>query len=251
MTKLHAKFRSIPSINLLRMPETPISLCFLVTRGPKLGKNRISTECGHDTFACQISGHSFHVFSSECPETPITLIFLHTIGLKLGQYWRKSNYFWKWSGYIIMPPFRPFLPCILFRMPGNPNFTKFVGHQRTKIGPVLAKTESFLEVVSLSMPYFLPFLLCVLLRMLRNVTGPTNRCTYVLTLTNVMSPSDFCIRDKKLSLKHQTSPLTISHFPWQAAADIMSHPSPRWDPQLAQPHSSSCTPLLWPRDPSH
>ena len=105
------------------------------------------------------------------------LHFLHTIGLKLGQYWRKSNYFWKWSGYIIMPPFRPFLPCILFRMPRNPNFTKFVGHQRAKIGPVLAKIESFLEVVSLSMPYFLPFLLCVLLRMLRNVTGPTNRCT--------------------------------------------------------------------------
>ena len=89
---LHAKFQAIPSMQFLGMPETPISLRFLPSRGPKL------------------------------------------------------NQFWTWPWYTCMPNFKPFFPCVLLRMPGNPNYTKFFGHQRTKIRPILTKIESFLEV---------------------------------------------------------------------------------------------------------
>ena len=37
----------------------------------------------------------------------------------------KSNQFWRWSGYISMPNFRPFLPCVLLRMHKIPNLTCF------------------------------------------------------------------------------------------------------------------------------
>ena len=69
---------------ILRMPENPISLCFSATREPKLGQNWINSECCHDTIACQISSHSFHVFS-QCPETPISLGFFYHQRAKTGQ----------------------------------------------------------------------------------------------------------------------------------------------------------------------
>ena len=53
---------------LLRSPK-PKFVNFLPPKG-----NRISSECGHATRACYISGHSFHLSSPECTETPITLI---------------------------------------------------------------------------------------------------------------------------------------------------------------------------------
>ena len=101
---------------------------------------------------------------------------LHKVlGLLEGQNLPKSNNFWRCSGCISIPHFRPFLPCIFLRMSRNLNFTKFFGHQKTQIGPVPAKIVSFLEVVRIhqqfSMPHFGSFLQCVLFRMLENFTG--------------------------------------------------------------------------------
>ena len=61
----------------------------------------------------------------------------------------------------------------------HPNFTKLFGHQKTEIGSVQAKIESYL----ISMPHFRPFRPCVLLGMFGNITERT--------LTNAMPPSDF------------------------------------------------------------
>ena len=56
-------------------------------------------------------------------------------------YWPKSIYIWRWSGYISMPHFRPFLPWVLLRMPRKSYFTIFFGHQKAEIGPVVAKNR--------------------------------------------------------------------------------------------------------------
>ena len=34
--------------------------------------------------------------------------------------WPKFNQLWRWSGWISMPNFRPFLSCVFQKMPGNP-----------------------------------------------------------------------------------------------------------------------------------
>ena len=80
MKHLHVKLLTNPSKRLRRRPRSPIplSLFFLATRWLKLDQNLISSGCGHDTLACQISCYSFHVVSSKYPETPITLSSLAT-----------------------------------------------------------------------------------------------------------------------------------------------------------------------------
>ena len=50
----------------------PISLghnCDQVGKATDRAQNRIMTGYGEDTYAYQISGHCFHVFSVKCPET--------------------------------------------------------------------------------------------------------------------------------------------------------------------------------------
>ena len=54
-------------------------------------------------------------------------VFLTTREPKLGQYLPKSTYFWKWSGYISMPHFTPYLPCVLLGMPRNPKYGRTGG----------------------------------------------------------------------------------------------------------------------------
>ena len=41
------------------------------------------------------------------------------------QIWLVSQKFWRWSGYISMPKFRPFLPCVLQNMSGSCKFGLF------------------------------------------------------------------------------------------------------------------------------
>ena len=53
----------------------------------------------------------------------------------------RESHVWMWSGYNSMPDFRLFFPCILFRMPRIPNFTKFFGPQRDETGLILTKIE--------------------------------------------------------------------------------------------------------------
>ena len=68
----------------MHWPETSYLICFtksklhqfqLIKGAPKggnsrkCGQNLIGSEDGQDTLACQISGHSFHVFSRKCAET--------------------------------------------------------------------------------------------------------------------------------------------------------------------------------------
>ena len=41
---------------------------------------------------------------------------------KINRLWTISNQFWRWSGYISMPNFRPFLPCVLLWICGTTKF---------------------------------------------------------------------------------------------------------------------------------
>ena len=199
------------------MLEKTISLRFF-------SQNRISSECCHkwesDILACQISGHDFHVLSSEYPEMSTTLSFLVTRGLKLGQYWPKKTNFWRWSGYTNMPHFRPFLPCILFKMPRNPNLTKSFGHRRPNVGRYQSKyNNSWRWSRYINMPHFRLFLPCVLLRMFGNLTGQMDRLTYICKdgwtdVDQSYIPSDFVGRDER-------ERLSLSAF-W-GTADIGVH----------------------------
>ena len=62
--------------------------------------------------------------------------------LKINRPWPRTNQFWRWSRYISMQNFRPFPPCVLQEIPGNPKFDPF--HQ-VKIVPKLqqGKSEGF------------------------------------------------------------------------------------------------------------
>ena len=51
--------------------------------------------------------------------------------------WPRTNQFWRWSRYISMQNFRPFPPCVLQDMPGNPKFDPFY---KVKIVPKLEKS---------------------------------------------------------------------------------------------------------------
>ena len=61
-----------------------------------------------------------------------------------------------------MPNFRPFLPCVLLRIPQNPKYTKFFGHQMVGLGQYWSKSNNFWRWSGyISMPYFGPFLPCI------------------------------------------------------------------------------------------
>ena len=68
--------RHLPPGVLQTMPEIPNMTSFKVKVASKGGKstdrdhNRISSEGGQGTWACKISGHSFHGFSGKYPEPP-------------------------------------------------------------------------------------------------------------------------------------------------------------------------------------
>ena len=91
MIHLHAKFRTIPSMQFLR-----ITLCFVVTTGPKLGPYWLKSKYHFWRWSGYTSMPHlgpFHSFSLECSETLISLSFLDTRRPKSGQYRPKSNRF--------------------------------------------------------------------------------------------------------------------------------------------------------------
>ena len=97
------------------------------------GQNLFSSGGGQDTPACQISGNCWKSSADNArkPEIwPASLSKKNVAKIrKIKRPWLKSNQFWRLLGYIIMPNFRPFLPCVLIT-PGNSNstcFTKFFG----------------------------------------------------------------------------------------------------------------------------
>ena len=143
----------------------------LASGGTKLGQHwpkSIISGSFQDTSACHISGHSFHAFSLECSETPISLSFLGHQRAILA----KLNKFWRWSGYISMPHFKTFLPCILLRIS-----LCFLAIRRLKLGQCQPESNNFWWWSGyISRLHFGAFLLCILLRMLGNlpVTGQTD-----------------------------------------------------------------------------
>ena len=52
----------------------------------------------------------------------------------------RTNQFWRWSRYISVQNFRPFPPCVLKEMPGNPKFDTF---HKVKIAPKLEKSTDW------------------------------------------------------------------------------------------------------------
>ena len=91
-----AKYQGIPSMH------SGISWKFKLTHFMKLNFTKImkidSSECGQDTLACWISGHSFHAFSWKCWETPDFTFFTNVLAcetLKFGG--------WSWKRYILFP----------------------------------------------------------------------------------------------------------------------------------------------------
>ena len=56
---------------------------------------------------------------------------------KINRPWPQTNQFWRWSRYISMQNLRPFPPCILREMPGNPKFDPF---HKVKIAPKFDKS---------------------------------------------------------------------------------------------------------------
>ena len=73
----HAKYQGISTMVLQEMSgNLKFDPVFLVKIEPKLQKstnhnhNLVSTECGQQTSACNILGHSLHAFSEKCLETP-------------------------------------------------------------------------------------------------------------------------------------------------------------------------------------
>ena len=103
-------------------PETPFTLSVLATRGPicaNTGQNRLFWGGGHDESACHNSDHSFNVLSLEYPPPPPPPPLNKFFWPPEGRNWANIEYFWRWLGYISMPHFGPFLPCVLHRMLAN------------------------------------------------------------------------------------------------------------------------------------
>ena len=70
-------------------------------------------------FCFPFSDHPFHVFTRKFLEPPNLIHFVKskcTKSRKISRPWLKSHQFWRWSWYTCIPDFRPFFPCILFRM---------------------------------------------------------------------------------------------------------------------------------------
>ena len=64
--------------------------------------------------------------NAQKPQTSPILLSQKTAKImKTNRPWPKSNQFWRWSGYINMPNYRPFLLCVLQIMFGNPKFDLF------------------------------------------------------------------------------------------------------------------------------
>ena len=60
--------------------------------------------------------------------------------------WLKSNHFWMWSGYISIPNFSTFLPCVPKEMPGNCKFDLF--HLVTVLPKSVKSTDCDQDVIS-------------------------------------------------------------------------------------------------------
>ena len=58
---------------------------------------------------------------------------------KINRPWPSTNQFWRWSRYISVQNCRPFPPCVLREMPGNPKFDPF---HWVKIVPKLEQDKS-------------------------------------------------------------------------------------------------------------
>ena len=82
-----------------------------------------------DTSACQIAGHSFNASSTKCIENtqiwPISISQICAKLMKINRPWPLSNHCWRWLGYKCMTNFRPFLPCIQYKIPRNHKFLPF------------------------------------------------------------------------------------------------------------------------------
>ena len=107
---------------------------WLVKFLPKWGKstgndqNVINWKGSQDTSTCQIASHSSHAFWRKLPETPNLTCFTKSKWCqkrKINRPWPKFNKFWRWSGYISMTKFRPFLHCVLQKMSGSYKFGLF------------------------------------------------------------------------------------------------------------------------------
>ena len=71
---------------------------------------------------------------------------------KINRIWPKCNQFQRWSGYITMLNFRPFLPCVLKKIPKNPNltcFTKSKWRQNEAYQQTMIKILSVQEVIKI------------------------------------------------------------------------------------------------------
>ena len=121
---------------------------FLTSNCQYLSDDARLAECfGQDTSACHTLSHSFNAFSLECPETLTSLNFLPPEGHHYANTDQNRIASGGWSGYISMTHFRPFLPCISVECHETPISLSFLATIGTKIGRILAKINSFLEVV--------------------------------------------------------------------------------------------------------
>ena len=96
-------------------------------KSTNLDQNQTSSECGQDTSACQISGHSFQAFSRDCLETQNWPVSLNQNCAKISKFNNDQNLSASESGqntWTWQIPGHCF-PCILHKMPSNPKFDPF------------------------------------------------------------------------------------------------------------------------------
>ena len=85
-------------------------------------QNLISSEDGQAASACQIQAINVMHSPENARKPQIWPDSLSQSGAKMRKInipWPESHEFWRWSGYIRMSNIRPFLPCVLMKMPGN------------------------------------------------------------------------------------------------------------------------------------
>ena len=98
--------------------STEIGYWSITSTSTKYSGPNPGSEGDEDTLACQNPGHSF--LPKKCMETSNLTSYTNQSGAKsrkINRLWPKSTQFWRWSGYINMPNFRPFLPCVLWDYP--------------------------------------------------------------------------------------------------------------------------------------
>ena len=123
--------------SMTKMPGNPKFYPFhWVKIASKLEK---STNCSHNLinqfwkWSGYISMQNFRPFPQWVfPENawklqiwPVSLSQNSTKITKINRPWPWTNQLWRWSRYIIVQNFRPFPPCVLRQMPGNPQFDPF------------------------------------------------------------------------------------------------------------------------------